>query len=162
MSPVAPVLVIGYGNPARGDDGLGPLLADRLEDWLTESGIDTVEVLIDFQLNIEHVLDLAGRNKVLLIDASARGRAPFSCEAVTPFEDDTHTTHAVSPQGLLETYRRLMHQAPPPVELLSVPGREFELGAPMSDQALRDAESAWRFLRQWCESAVQGGGVGHA
>ncbi|WP_341676988.1 hydrogenase maturation protease [Niveibacterium sp. SC-1] len=159
---VAPVLVIGYGNPARGDDGLGPLLADRLEDWLAKSGIKAVEVLVDFQLNVEHVLDLAGRNKVLLIDASTQGRAPFKCEAVRPFADATHTTHAVSPQGLLDTYCRLMDRAPPSVELLSVPGNAFELGAPMSEQTLRHAERAWQFLRDWCERAVQAGAVGHA
>jgi hydrogenase maturation protease len=154
VNGVAPVLVIGYGNPARGDDAVGPVLAERLEQWLAETGQSDIEVLTDFQLNIEHVLDLAGRRRVLIIDASAWGTPPFRCEAVEPECDDSHTTHAVSPKGLLATYQRLTGQRPPPVELLSVPGRSFELGEPMSEAASCDVEQAWIFLREWCERAV--------
>jgi len=154
VNGVAPVLVIGYGNPARGDDAVGPVLAERLEQWLTDSAHVDIEVLTDFQLNIEHVLDLAGRRRVLLIDASAGGQSPFECVRVEPESDDSHTTHAVSPRGLLATYARLTSHTPPRTELLCVPGRSFELGAPMSEEARRDVEQAWRFLRQWCEQAM--------
>ncbi len=154
MTGAAPVLVIGYGNPARGDDAVGPLLAERLEQWMMESDIDGIEVLTDFQLNIEHVLDLAGRHRVLLIDAAAHGEPPFHCEVLKPESDDSHTTHAVSPRGLLATYVRITAQTPPPVELLSVPGRSFELGEPMSDATRHDTEAAWYFLRGWCERAL--------
>jgi len=50
----APVLVLAVGNPSRGDDALGPLAAQRLAA-LELSG---VEVLTDFQLQVEHALDL--------------------------------------------------------------------------------------------------------
>lgn len=154
MSVVAPVLVIGYGNPARGDDAVGPLLAERLERWIAECDVDGIEVLTDFQLNIEHMLDLAGRRRVMIVDAAASGASPFRCVPVQAQQDDTHTTHAVSPKGLLASYARVMGRTPPPVELLTVPGRSFELGEAMSEQARRDTDAAWHFLRGWCERAV--------
>ena len=50
----APLLVFGYGNPSRGDDALGPALVD----WLRRQrrGGAEVELLTDFQLQIEHAL----------------------------------------------------------------------------------------------------------
>ncbi|MBL9110068.1 MAG: hypothetical protein JNM74_12375, partial [Myxococcales bacterium] len=53
----APVLVIGIGNPSRGDDALGPAVVARLEELLrAELAGGQVETLVDFQLQIEHTL----------------------------------------------------------------------------------------------------------
>ena len=72
-TPVAPLLVLAVGNPSRGDDALGP----RLLDALHAAGADLdgqVELLGDFQLQIEHVLDLRGRRAVLFVDAARPAR----------------------------------------------------------------------------------------
>lgn len=72
-APVAPLLVLAVGNPSRGDDALGP----RLLDALHAAGADLdgqVELLGDFQLQIEHVLDLRGRRAVLFVDAARPAR----------------------------------------------------------------------------------------
>jgi hypothetical protein len=76
--PRAGLLVIAVGNRSRGDDALGPLLLDRLERWRAsgDRGAD-LELLEDFQLQIEHALDLAGRRLVLFVDAGTRTAAPF-------------------------------------------------------------------------------------
>ena len=47
---IAPVLVLTYGNPSRGDDALGTAMFDLLE----ENPPDNVDLLTDFQLQIEH------------------------------------------------------------------------------------------------------------
>ena len=46
--PTRRILVIGYGNPGRRDDGLGPALAARLEAL----ALPGVTVESDFQLAI--------------------------------------------------------------------------------------------------------------
>jgi len=69
---VAPLLVLAVGNPSRGDDALGPMLLEALH----AEGIDgdgQVELLGDFQLQIEHVIDLRGRRAVLFVDAARPG-----------------------------------------------------------------------------------------
>ena len=72
---VAPVLVFGWGNLSRGDDALGPMLVDRLRALLPDDS--GVEFLDDYQLQIEHALDLVGRDRVLFVDASLRAQPPL-------------------------------------------------------------------------------------
>ncbi len=63
MSVKAPILIFAYGNVSRGDDGLGPLLLERIESHIDPQ---KVELLCDFQLQIEHALDLEGRRQFYL------------------------------------------------------------------------------------------------
>ncbi|KPK06618.1 MAG: hypothetical protein AMJ64_08715 [Betaproteobacteria bacterium SG8_39] len=136
---VAPQLVIALGNPSRGDDALGPLLAERLEALKLRG----VEVLTDYQLQIEYALDLRGREAVIFVDASVSGDAPFTLEAIGPQGDRSVTTHALSPQALLGGYRRLTGETPPSARLLAVRGYAFELGAGLSEGASRNLERAF-------------------
>lgn len=151
MSEIAPLLVIACGNPARGDDAAGPLLAERLSDWLQQSGLPSVEVLVDYQLNIEHILDLVGRRRVLFVDALARPfSADFRCERLQPRRDASHSSHACSPHGLLQLFEQLRGEAAPSAELLAIPGERFALGEPLSPHTARRLEHAWAYLQQWC------------
>lgn len=74
---VIPVLVFGYGNPSRGDDALGPRLIERLQGLQDRGQLSGVELLTDFQLQIEHVLDLVGRERVILVDAALGLSEPY-------------------------------------------------------------------------------------
>ena len=47
------LVVLGWGNDARGDDGLGPALLGRIAA-LALPHVVTIE---DFQLQIEHAMD---------------------------------------------------------------------------------------------------------
>lgn len=162
MNGTAPILIIAYGNLSRGDDAVGPLLAARLDAWLAERGEMQIEVLSDFQLNIEHALEFIGRCRVLLIDAKQGGDAPFSCVPVLPVADASLSTHSLSPGGLLEIYRRLRWVDPPPIELLSIPGSCFELGAALSPEVSEYIESAWVYLKAWCLAAAAKAEAGNA
>ena len=99
----APVLLIGIGNPSRGDDAIGPLAIERLE------GLDLpdTELLTDFQLQVEHALDLVGRDEVIFIDAAVTGPEPFRFEPVTPARDASACIHAISPAAVLDAFRRV-------------------------------------------------------
>ena len=142
---MAGLLVFGYGNPSRGDDALGPLFLEALQIRLASSpGVD-IEFLQDFQLQIEHALDLAGRDRVLFVDAHVGCPPPFRFERLVPQRDGSYTTHAVSPQALLEVYRRINRDEPPPAYLLSIRGERFDLGDALSRAAESNLESALRF-----------------
>jgi hydrogenase maturation protease len=108
----APVLVLGWGNRSRGDDALGPLCVERLgAAW---PGRAQLELLDDYQLMVEHALDLAGRRHVLFVDASLQAPAPFEAGPVQAARDASHSTHAMSPQALLQVYVELHREVPPP------------------------------------------------
>jgi len=77
---VPEILVFGYGNPGRGDDGIGPAFMERL----VREGLDAagdVECQTDMQLQVEHVTDLCVRRLVLAdqvdpgVDRGGRARA---------------------------------------------------------------------------------------
>ncbi len=132
--PVAPWLVFGWGNASRGDDALGPLFVQALRDKLT--GDHNIEFLEDYQLQIEHALDLVGREHVLFVDASRHGAAPFEVSTVSAAKDGSVSTHAMSPQALLQVYADLQLAAPPQCTLLAIRGERFTLGEAPSQPAL--------------------------
>jgi hydrogenase maturation protease len=150
----APVLVLAVGNPSRGDDALGPLLAERLE----QAGLGGVEVLVDFQLQVEHALDLEGRATVIFVDAGTRTAPPYAWLSLQPADDYGHTSHALSPGAVLATCLRCGVGAPPTARLLCVRGESFELGAPLSEAASRHLELAWPALREACVVAAADAG----
>jgi hydrogenase maturation protease len=149
------VLVLGVGNPSRGDDALGPLLLDRLEGRVPPG----VELLTDFQLQVEHLLDLHGRDLVVFADASVSAAAPFEFAPIGPAASGaalTMTTHAMEPPALLAAYSRHYGAAPPPAWLLAMRGESFDLGAPPGAAAERHLQAAAAFLEAWLARAAAG------
>jgi Ni,Fe-hydrogenase maturation factor len=74
-NPLPKILFIGYGNPGRLDDGLGPALAARI-DALSLKGM-TVEA--DYQLAVENAFDVSMHDVVtyLLMLQSGERRPSF-------------------------------------------------------------------------------------
>jgi hydrogenase maturation protease len=123
----APHLVLAWGNRSRGDDALGPLFAEQLRQaWGPR---DDVEFLEDYQLQVEHALDLVGRKQVLFVDASVAALAPFELSTPLAQRDGSFTSHAMSPQAVLQVFEALQGHAPPPCTLLAIRGESFALGA---------------------------------
>jgi len=141
-SPPEPVLVIAVGNPSRGDDSIGPRLAARLE----AAALPGVEVLCDFQLQVEHALDLEGRQRVVFVDAGTGTASPYELRRVLADEDWRHTSHALSPEAVLATWARLRSDPPPCCWVVCVRGECFDLGAGLSGPAARHLEAAWPAL----------------
>jgi hydrogenase maturation protease len=144
---VAPFLVFGWGNLSRGDDALGPLFVERVRAVLAPDA--SVELLDDYQLQIEHALDLAGRQQVLFVDASLRCIAPFEVRPLSPAKDVSFTTHALSPQALMQVYCEVQGVAPPTCTLLAIRGERFELGEPPGLAALAHLDAALRWAGSW-------------
>ncbi|MDH3354895.1 MAG: hydrogenase maturation protease [Chromatiales bacterium] len=143
-----PVLIFGYGNPSRGDDALGPLMLEQIDSQ------PEIELLTDFQLQVEHSLDMVGRELILFIDASESCPEPFQfrqldCEnhqSVSP----GYTTHTLTPTELIAAYRSVHHHAPPPSFLLTIRGEQYELGTPLSALAHSNLKQA----QQWISSLL--------
>ena len=139
---VAPVLLFGIGNPSRGDDAIGPLAIEQLQDL----GLSGIELLTDFQLQVEHALDLVGRSEVVFIDAAASGAEPFSIEPVLPAANTGAMSHALSPAAVLDAFRQVTQAPMPATFTLAVRGYTFELGASLSDAAAANLDAALHML----------------
>ena len=146
MSGQPPVLVIAVGNPSRGDDALGPELAARLE----AAALPGVEVITEFQLQVENALDLVGRERVVFVDAGAGTPAPFDLHRAAPAAEFLHTSLAISPEAVLATYERVTGSAAPESWILCVRGESFELGETLTPAAAGHLEAAWLRLREIC------------
>jgi len=145
MQAKAAVLLIGYGNPARGDDGLGPRCLELMQSGQQGHRVDTIT---DYQLQVEHALDLMHRRQVIFIDASITVGSAFRLTPVHPARDNSYTSHAMSPAAVLAVYEQICDQALPEVNLLSIQGYEFEFGTPISARAQENLHQAVSFLRQ--------------
>jgi len=141
---VKPVLLFGYGNLSRGDDALGPLLLEYVE---THCDLNNIEILSDFQLQIEHALDLENRALVLFVDASVSCEDAFDFSLLEPDRDKSYTTHAMSPAAVLDVYQSIKKIAPPPCFLLSIKAEKLELGEGLSTQAENNLEQACQFAQ---------------
>jgi hydrogenase maturation protease len=114
----AGVLVVGYGNPLRGDDGIGWHAARLLADDPRLAG---ARVLACHQLAPELAEDVSQASLVVLVDAAAEGD-PGSV-AVRQIEPRPATpatwSHHLDPEtlaGLAQT----LYGAVPPIVLVSV------------------------------------------
>lgn len=139
---VKPVLLFGYGNLSRGDDALGPLLLEYVEN---RCDLSEVEIQSDFQLQIEHALDLENRSLVLFVDASITCNTAFDFTLLEPAKDKSYTTHAMSPAAVLDVYQSIKKQTPPPCFLLSIKAERFELGEGLTTGAENNLHQACLF-----------------
>ena len=149
----APTLIFAWGNPSRGDDALGPLFIELLRERLQQKpALQEIEFLTDFQLQVEHALDLQNREQVLFVDASLNCSTPFAVSLLDPARDDSFSSHAMTPQAVLQVYVELEGSAPPPSRLLAIRGEHFELGADLSTSARVHLGAALDWAENWLGS----------
>lgn len=138
----APVLVIGYGNPGRGDDGLGPAFAESLE----ELNIEGVRVEASYQLTVEDAAALAVHEVVLFVDAAMEGPEPFRLERIRPRFSAGFSTHHIDPPALLAMARELFG-ATAEAYVLAIRGYEFDdFGEALSEHATANLGAALEFV----------------
>ena len=148
----APLLFFAYGNPSRGDDALGPQLLDLLgESRLCHPEWPEFELVTDFQLQVEHAVDLENRELVLFIDASVSCPVPYLLSHLQPAQDARYTTHEMSPEAVLHVFEQIYHQPAPQAFLLAVRGESFALGEPLSRSAIENRDAALALLVQLCD-----------
>jgi hydrogenase maturation protease len=130
------VVVIGFGSPIRGDDALGPLVADQLADTWVHA---PVTVLSRHILTAELATMLHDASLVVFIDASVDGPPGeiVTRELVADVAGALGLAHAVDPRGLLAWTQALYGRAPRAM-LVSTRGATFNY----AHYALSDAVQA--------------------
>lgn len=91
------ILVIGFGNPGRCDDGLGPALADRI----AELGLPGVTVESDYQLTVEDADAVARHAITVFADADVEGPGPFRFAPVHAGGTVGVSSHDVEPEEVV-------------------------------------------------------------
>ncbi len=135
------IYVYGFGNPGRQDDGLGPMIIDRLEN----ENIDCVTTDSNYQLNIEDADNIAGSDIVIFVDASIDAEEPFSFRRIEPSAEITFTTHSMSPESVIALCGDI-HGKIPETYFLAVRGYEWEMFEGLSERAIYNFNEAYSFL----------------
>lgn len=126
---MAHILVVGYGNPLRSDDGLGWHVAERLRSLLTA---EDVEVRTCHQLTPDLAEPVSRAGMVFFVDAQHGGDpGEISCVPVPAHYSDIAFSHDLSPTALLG-FAEKIYGTTPPAFLVSVSGESFELGEQLS------------------------------
>ncbi len=138
------VLVFGYGNPGRLDDGLGPRFAEEME----KLGVDGVTVDSNYQLSVEDAATVAEHDYVVFVDAAVSGPEPFHFEHVVPKAHMSFSSHSISADALMAMAEDLLSSRAE-AYMLGIRGYEFnEFGEGISSKAMENLEEALAFIKQ--------------
>ncbi len=140
------ILVYGYGNPGRQDDGLGVELVSRLEKWAAENELANVEFDSNYQLNIEDAETISTKDLVIFADASVEEIDDFYLSKVDGDTAISFTTHSASPGYIVQLCQELF-QREPVVFLLHIKGYEWEMKEGLSIRAMDNLAKAMVCLK---------------
>jgi len=135
------ILLLGYGNPSRRDDALGPSLADAI----AEMGLDGVTTDSDYQLNIEYALDIGGYDLVIFADASVEAEEPFEFSRLEPSREISFSSHSVSAESVLGLCDEIGVEKPEAWQL-AIRGYSFDFGDGLTPKASENLDKAVRFI----------------
>jgi hydrogenase maturation protease len=134
-------LLIGIGNPLRGDDGVG---------WHLVEGLG----LQRHQLTPELAEAVAAAERLLIVDAwLAPPQSRCELRPLLASDGWERDTHRVAPARLLALAEQLFDRRVPAHELL-VPAFDFAWGERFSPQLRRRLPEARRLLRGWLGEAA--------
>jgi hydrogenase maturation protease len=115
------VLIIGYGNPLRGDDGFGYRAAGRIPGAIAVH-----------QLTPELMDPISRADRAIFLDACCKGvPGEIRRRAVEPAVEAAAFTHRITPESLLAGAQALYGRAPEAI-LISVCGETFSLSESLS------------------------------
>ena len=143
-------LIIGYGNPLRGDDAIGCHAARELEQHFWND--PDVEVIAAQQLTPEMAEDISHRDFVLFLDASF-GEPPGTITRITvsPEPGPGGFSHHLTPSSLLTAAEQLYGDAPFALSI-TMAGWSFDLGQKISQIATRRMPDFIRLAQEAVEA----------
>ena len=141
-------LILACGNTLRGDDGVGPWLAEWADNRFRSES--EVHVLVRQQWTPELAEEIARADSVLFIDCSINS-IPGSIN-LTPVEPAAPTqglaTHHQGAPELLSLARELYNSLPRNALLLAIGAGSIDLGEKFSDAGTAALPNACRLIEE--------------
>jgi len=142
--PTPALLVIGYGNPLRRDDGAGPRVADLIESL----HLPNVQTLATHQLAPEHADPISRAHRVIFVDAVVDRPASdtIHLRKLEPGATTQLLAHAADPRTLLALARDVYGRAPE-AWWLTIPAQQLGFGTDYSPAAEAGVHAAVAKIR---------------
>jgi hydrogenase maturation protease len=138
-------LVIGIGNDARQDDGLGWALLSKIEKDFE----DEFDLIYRYQLNIEDADLIKDARLVIFADACKNnlldGSELSRCE---PNGEISFSTHALSPSAVLALSNQI-YMSQPESYVLKMQGYEWELQTGLTNLGKLNLEKAYGLFKRF-------------
>ena len=141
------ILIYGYGNPGRQDDGLGNAFVNRIREWVAIEGLQDFHFDSNYQLNIEDAEAIADKDLVIFADASEEEIENFCLSKVDGTSEVSFTTHAASPGYIVKLCEELFNKNPL-VLLLHIKGYEWDFKEGISDKAVANLNDALVYMKK--------------
>lgn len=141
-TPPPALLVVGYGNTLRSDDGVGPRAAEAMAA-LHLPGVDT---LVCALLTPELADPISRASRVVFVDAAIDAPQNVELRPLQPAASSQVMAHAADPRTLLALARDVFGRAPQ-AWWLTIPVENLSLGENLSPRAARGLREAMATLR---------------
>ena len=145
----AGLLIIGYGNTLRRDDGVGPKVAEAVAA-LALPGVSTLACPL---LTPELAEPISQAGTVIFVDAAVDAPREVQCRKLLPADTSQLVAHAASPATLLALARDVYSRVPN-AWLITVPAEDLGIGDDLSPQTQRGFERALIEVRKCAEDAA--------
>jgi len=145
------ILVYGYGNPGRQDDGLGNLFVDEAQKWAEAEGLENISFDSNYQLNIEDAAEIAEYNIVIFVDASIEDISDFILTKLEPNAKVEFSMHSVSPAFVVHLCQDIYPETPK-AYLLHLKGYEWEFQEGITTKAYENFSSAFEYMKPFLKS----------
>ena len=137
QQPPAGLLVIGYGNTLRRDDGVG----SRVADVVAALALPGVRALACALLTPELADPVSRARVVIFVDAAVDAPREVQMRKLAPADTSQIMAHSASPATLLALARDVFGHAPE-AWWLTIPAEELGIGEKLSLLAQRGFETA--------------------
>lgn len=139
------LLVIGYGNTLRGDDGVGPRVAEAVQA-LQLPGVRT---LVCQQLSPEYADPISRVKTVVFVDAAVDAPREVQLRQLEPNETTQIMAHAADPRTMLALARDVFGHAPE-AWWLTIPAVKLDFSEDLTPEAQRGFETALEKIQALC------------
>jgi len=138
-------LVIGYGNTLRGDDGVGPRVAEAIE----QLSLPGVRTLICQQLSPEYADPVSQAHTVVFVDAAVDTPREVQLRKIEPSESAQLMAHAADPRTMLALARDVFGHAPQ-AWWLTIPAVKLDFSETLTPEAQRGFAEAVKKIQELC------------
>lgn len=127
MGKIKDILIFGYGNSGRQDDGIGIEMVKQIKSVLAKKTNVNMHYYFDTQLNMEDALRISDMDIVFFIDASAEEIKSVTISKIYPSEPKScFSFHSFSPGFILKLCQKIYKKSPK-VFLVLVKGYKWDV-----------------------------------
>lgn len=146
-SGISSILIYGYGNPGRQDDGLGNEFCEKMQEWAEKNNYSFLDFDSNYQLNIEDADRISEKEIVVFADASVEDIDSFQLTKVIPDHAKIEfTMHAVSPSFVMKLCQDI-YKKTPHIYLLHLKGYKWDFREGLTARARKNLNAALKVMQ---------------